>query len=149
MLVAAFVDMTRRVGLCPGTGKPISTPPATQSPPYLSRHAGYSKGKLLRDPLLLIRGFLQVNLMQFTIPNIISCGTGLIRGRDSVVGIATGYGLDSWGVGVRVPVGSRIFSSPRRPDWFWGPATSYSMSTGGSFLGGKAVGSWSWPLTSS
>jgi hypothetical protein len=37
-------------------------------------------------------------------------------GLDSVVGIATGYGLNDGGVGVRVPVGSRIFSSPRRPD---------------------------------
>jgi hypothetical protein len=34
--------------------------------------------------------------------------------RDSVVGTATGYGLDDLGVGVQVPVGSRIFSSPRR-----------------------------------
>jgi hypothetical protein len=41
--------------------------------------------------------------------------------RDSVVGIATGYGLDDRGVGVRVSVGSRIFSSPRRPDRLWGP----------------------------
>jgi hypothetical protein len=37
-----------------------------------------------------------------------------------IIGIATGYGLDDQGVGVRVPVGSRIFSSPRRPDWLWG-----------------------------
>jgi hypothetical protein len=36
--------------------------------------------------------------------------------RDSVVGIATSYGLDDPGVGVRVPVGSRIFSYPDRPD---------------------------------
>jgi hypothetical protein len=43
------------------------------------------------------------------------------RSRDSVVGIATGYGLDERGVGVRVPVGSRIFSSPIRPDRLWGP----------------------------
>jgi hypothetical protein len=34
----------------------------------------------------------------------------------SVVGIATSYGLDDQGVGVRVPVGSRMFSSPDRPD---------------------------------
>jgi hypothetical protein len=34
----------------------------------------------------------------------------------SPVGIATGYELDNCGVGVRVPVGSRIFSSPRHPD---------------------------------
>jgi hypothetical protein len=36
--------------------------------------------------------------------------------RESVVGIATSYGLDGRGIGVRVPVGSRIFSSPNRPD---------------------------------
>jgi hypothetical protein len=41
--------------------------------------------------------------------------------RDSAVGIATGYGLGGRGVEVPVPVGSRIFSSPRRPDRFWGP----------------------------
>jgi hypothetical protein len=41
--------------------------------------------------------------------------------RDNSVGIATGYGLDDRGVGVRVPVGSRIFSSPRRSDLLWGP----------------------------
>jgi hypothetical protein len=35
---------------------------------------------------------------------------------DSLVGIATGYGLDCRGVGVRVPVGSRIFfSTSSRP----------------------------------
>jgi hypothetical protein len=37
------------------------------------------------------------------------------RSRDSSVGIATGHGLDDRGVGVRVLVGSRIFSSPIRP----------------------------------
>jgi hypothetical protein len=35
--------------------------------------------------------------------------------RDSSVGIATGYGLDDRGVGVRVAVGSRIFSTSSRP----------------------------------
>jgi hypothetical protein len=35
--------------------------------------------------------------------------------------MATGYGLDDRGVGVRVPVGSRLLSSPRRPDRLWGP----------------------------
>jgi hypothetical protein len=39
----------------------------------------------------------------------------------SLVGIATGYRLDDERVGVRVPVGSRIFSSPRRPNRLWGP----------------------------
>jgi hypothetical protein len=34
---------------------------------------------------------------------------------NSAVGIATGYELDDRGVGVRVPVGSRIFSTSSRP----------------------------------
>jgi hypothetical protein len=40
-----------------------------------------------------------------------------IGSRDSVVGITTSYGLNDRGVEVRVPVGSRIFTSPNRPDW--------------------------------
>jgi hypothetical protein len=35
---------------------------------------------------------------------------------DNSVGTATGYVLDDRGVDVRVLVGSRIFTSPRRPD---------------------------------
>jgi hypothetical protein len=41
--------------------------------------------------------------------------------RDSAVGIATSYWLDDRGVGVRVPRGSRIFTSPCRPDRLWVP----------------------------
>jgi hypothetical protein len=37
------------------------------------------------------------------------------RSRDSVVGIATGCGLDDRGVGVRGPLGSNIFSTSSRP----------------------------------
>jgi hypothetical protein len=37
------------------------------------------------------------------------------RGWDRAVGIATGYGLDGRGFGVRVLVGSRIFSASSRP----------------------------------
>jgi hypothetical protein len=40
----------------------------------------------------------------------------MARSRDRAVGIATGYGLDDREVGVRVPVGSKIFSSARRSD---------------------------------
>jgi hypothetical protein len=40
--------------------------------------------------------------------------------QDNVVGTATDYGLDNWGVGVWVPLGSRIFSSPCHPDQLWG-----------------------------
>jgi hypothetical protein len=35
--------------------------------------------------------------------------------RNSIVGRATDYGLDDRGVGVRVPIGSRIFSTSSRP----------------------------------
>jgi hypothetical protein len=43
---------------------------------------------------------------------------GLIS--DSAVGIGTGYEMKYRGVGVQVPVGSRIFSSPLRPDQILG-----------------------------
>jgi hypothetical protein len=68
---------------------------------------------------------------------ILICIGVLNRSWDGVVGIATGYGLDDRGVGVRVPVGSRIFSSPRRPEVH---PNSYPMGTGGYFYGGKAAG---------
>jgi hypothetical protein len=46
-----------------------------------------------------------------------------MRSQDSVVSIATGYGLDDRGVGIRVLVGARIFSSARRPDRLEVPRT--------------------------
>jgi hypothetical protein len=60
----------------------------------------------------------------------------LVRSRNSSVGIATGYGLVDRGVGVLVPVGSRIFSSSRRPDRLWGPPNLLSSG----YPGGKAAG---------
>jgi hypothetical protein len=57
------------------------------------------------------------------------------RSRDSSVGIATGYRLDDQGVRVRVPEGSRIFSSHVQTGSGVHP-TSYSLGTGGSFSGG-------------
>jgi hypothetical protein len=48
-------------------------------------------------------------------------GSLFVASYYSAVGIATGYGLDDQGVRVRVPVGSRIFSSLRRPDRLWDP----------------------------
>jgi hypothetical protein len=55
------------------------------------------------------------------------------KSRDIIVGIATGYGLDGRGVGVQVPVGSRIFSSPRCPDRLWGSTNLLSNGYGGTF----------------
>jgi hypothetical protein len=65
--------------------------------------------------------------------------------RDSVVGIATGYELDDRGVGVRVPVRSRIFSFPSCPDRLWGHSASYTMGNRGTFPEGKVARAWSWP----
>jgi hypothetical protein len=60
---------------------------------------------------------------------IFRCSLYLKGYYNSVVGIPTGYGLDDRGVGVRVPVGSRIFSStlsrpalgPTQPPIQWVP----------------------------
>jgi hypothetical protein len=59
------------------------------------------------------------------------------RGHLYAAGIATGYGPDDWGVGVRVSVGSRTLSSPRRPDRLWGP-TSF-LYNGYRGLSGQGV----------
>jgi hypothetical protein len=54
--------------------------------------------------------------------------------RNSSVGIASIYWLDDWGIGVRVPVISRIFSYPRRPDRLWGPPNLLSNGYRGAVL---------------
>jgi hypothetical protein len=66
------------------------------------------------------------------------------KSQDSVIGIATGYGLDKPGVGVQVPVGSRIFFSPCRPYRLWGVPSLLSngwegdLSMGLKWLGREA-----------
>jgi hypothetical protein len=60
-----------------------------------------------------------------------------MESRDASVGITTGYGLDR-GVGFRVPVGSRIISSPSRPNRFWGPHSLLSNGYKGLFPRGES-----------
>jgi hypothetical protein len=63
----------------------------------------------------------------------------VVSSRDSAIGIATGYGLDGRGVGVRVPVGARF--SPLHVDHTGSGAhpASYPIGTWGSSPGGKAA----------
>jgi hypothetical protein len=79
---------------------------------------------------------------------------GLSRNRSSIAsgcesrdcvfygfGIATGYALDNrggQGVGIRVPVRSRILTSLYRPYGLRDPPNLLSMDTGALSLGGKA-----------
>jgi hypothetical protein len=57
-----------------------------------------------------------------------------IHSRRGIVGIATGYGLDGGGVGVRVAVGSRIFASSSRSDRLWASPNLLSNGYRGLFI---------------
>jgi hypothetical protein len=59
---------------------------------------------------------LRINLFNTSLLNKILYVIAVARSRVSVVGIATSYGLDDRGLGVRVPMGSIIFFPPDRPD---------------------------------
>jgi hypothetical protein len=59
--------------------------------------------------------------------------------KDRSVGIATGYELNDQGVGVRVPVQSRVSLLHVAQTGSGTHTASYSMGTGGSFPGGKAA----------
>jgi hypothetical protein len=62
------------------------------------------------------------------------------RSRDSVVGIATSYGLDDRGVGIHFPVASRISLLQIVQTGSEVHPTSYPMDTKGFSPGGKAAG---------
>jgi hypothetical protein len=63
--------------------------------------------------------------------------------RGSAVAIAPGYGI-----GVQISVGTRILTSPYRPDGSGAHPTSYPVGTESSLFWVKAVGACSWPLAS-
>jgi hypothetical protein len=63
------------------------------------------------------------------------------KSRDSLAGIALGYGLDDRGSRVRFPAGTGNFSFHHRVQNGSGAhPVSYPMGTRGSFSGGKAAG---------
>jgi hypothetical protein len=64
----------------------------------------------------------------------------LVQSRDSAVGIATGYGLDDRGVGVRVQEGQEFSLLHVVQTGSGVHPTSYPMGNVGSFLGGRAAG---------
>jgi hypothetical protein len=84
-------------------------------------------------------GFLILKLYEI----IMSC----VWNQDSSVGIVTGYGLEGWRVGVQILVGQEfsflhvIHTGPGVHPTF------YTIGNKGSFLRGKAAGTWSWPPT--
>jgi hypothetical protein len=53
------------------------------------------------------------------------------RYRDSAVGTVNGYGLEDSGAGVRVPLNSRMFSSPCRLHLFCGLPSIFFIGAGG------------------
>jgi hypothetical protein len=63
----------------------------------------------------------------------------------SVFGIVSGYGLGNQEVRIRVPVGSRIFSSPHCPDRLWGVPRLLSNGYQGLFPRGYS--GWSVNMT--
>jgi hypothetical protein len=71
------------------------------------------------------------------------------KSRDSSVGIALDYGLNDRGSRFRFPAGAGNLSLHHRvQNGSEAHPTSYSVSSGGCLPGGKAAGTWNWPLTS-
>jgi hypothetical protein len=72
--------------------------------------------------------------------HFLEVGPKCFKSRDSLVGIALGYGLNDRGSRVRFSAEAGNFFFAFIPERLWGPPTSYPISTRGSFPGGKAAG---------
>jgi hypothetical protein len=118
---------------------------------YLRGNLEWTNGIYCKRTTLIELLFLATSETDFGVSwrSTISCGGYLakhsikVSSRDSAVGIATGYWLDYREVGVRVPVGSRIFSPPSRPDRLWGPPNLLFNGYRELFSWDKAAGEWS------
>jgi hypothetical protein len=93
----------------------------------------YLTGSVPGSPVAGVLGNKLATLGVPLLPTFLYIMYILIRSRDSIVGIATAYGLDDLGVGVRVPLGSRIFSLHVVQTGSGVHRTSYPRGTGGSF----------------
>jgi hypothetical protein len=99
----------------------------------------------LRQPFRKIRCQRCVHVQGFALKNswcwhpictVICLKTRVLaesKSRGSAVGIVTGYRLDDRGIEVLVPVGSRIFAPPHRPDQLWCPPSLLSNGYGRLF----------------
>jgi hypothetical protein len=95
----------------------------------------------------------RIHIKQKYLFNILSCPlfssyVQIIVSRDSAVGIATSYWLDEQKSEFESRWGQEFSLLHVVQTGFGVHLTSYPMGTGGSFLGGKAAGAWSWPHTS-
>jgi hypothetical protein len=77
-----------------------------------------------------------------------SCSDNSRYSRDSSVGIATGYGLDSRGIGVQVPIGANFSPFYIVQTGSGAHRVFYLIGIEDSFPGVQTAEAWNWPLTS-
>jgi hypothetical protein len=80
----------------------------------------------------------------WSVPNHFSKVHSPIDSLGSVVSIETGYRLDNWGVGIRIPVRSRILTSPA----LWPTQPPIQWVSGVVFSWVTAAGAWRKPFNS-
>jgi hypothetical protein len=106
----------------------ISTPLLTSCKPIhvLIFNLYFYRNGSNADWSLFISSFYQIRFSQKVSKQLLLSIQPNLWSRDSSIDIATSYGLDGRGVGVRAPVGAGFFSSPRRPARIWSPPSLQS-----------------------